>query len=67
MTYRVGEAGAVVFDEEGHAIAQLRPGYVVVPGSLKTPGSLADQHRKRVRNYADKSRQAGRDYEDKGA
>jgi hypothetical protein len=53
-TYRVGEAGATVFDEDGSPIASLRPGYVVVPGSLRTPGSLADQHRKRVRNYADK-------------
>lgn len=53
-TYRVGTEGAVVFNEDGEAIANLRPGYVVVPGSLRTPGSLADQHRKRVRNYADK-------------
>jgi hypothetical protein len=50
----VGTEGAVVFNEDGEAIANLRPGYVVVPGSLKEPGSLADQHRKRVRNYADK-------------
>jgi hypothetical protein len=54
VTYRVGEAGATVFNEDGDPIASLRPGYVVVPGSLKTPGSLADQHRKRIRNYADK-------------
>lgn len=54
-TYRVGEAGATVFNEKGEAIASLRPGYVVVEGLLKNPGSLADQHRKRVRNYADKA------------
>ena len=53
-TYRVGADGAVVFDEAGHPVATLRPGYVVVPGSLKTPGSLADQHQKQVRGYANK-------------
>jgi hypothetical protein len=56
-TYRVGESGATVFNEKGEAIASLRPGYVVVEGLLKNPGSLADQHQrsaKRVRGYADK-------------
>ena len=64
-TYRVGAAGATVFDEHGKAIASLRPGYVVVEGLLKTPGSLADQHQrsaKRIRTYEDKR---GRPAEDK--
>ena len=63
-TYRVGEAGATVFNEAGDPIARLRPGYVVVEGTIETAGSLADQHRKRVRNYADK---VIRPTEDKGA
>lgn len=45
-TYRVGDAGATVFDKDGKAIAKLRPGHVVVEGFIDTPGSLADQHRK---------------------
>jgi hypothetical protein len=54
--YRVGAAGATVFDEEGVALHTLRPGLVVVEGTLNTPGSLADQHRKakQRRGYADK-------------
>jgi hypothetical protein len=64
-TYRIGESGATVFDEHGKPIATLRPGYVVVEGLLKNPGSLADQHhrntvknrpafQKRLQGYADK-------------
>lgn len=55
-SYRVGAAGATVFNEKGEAIAKLRPGHVVVEGFVETPGSLADQHRKakQQRGYADK-------------
>lgn len=56
-TYRVGAAGATVFDKDGKPIAKLRPGHVVVEGFIDTPGSLADQHRKakQQRGYADKA------------
>lgn len=59
-TYRVGAAGATVFNEKGEAIARLRPGTVVVEGRLADPGSLADQYKrnagrgKRLRGYSDK-------------
>ena len=62
-TYRVGQAGATVFNEKGEPLARLRPGYVVVEGTIDTAGSLADQHKrnehhdeqaKRVGRYADK-------------
>lgn len=58
-TYRVGAAGATVFNAKGEAIAKLRPGHVVVEGFIDTPGSLADQHRKaaerkRLQGYRDK-------------
>lgn len=55
-SYRVGAAGATVFDKDGKPIAKLRPGHVVVEGFVETPGSLADQHRKakQQRGYADK-------------
>lgn len=33
--YRVGEEGATVFDEHGRLLAHLRPGAVVVPGSIE--------------------------------
>jgi hypothetical protein len=33
--YRVGDEGATVFDEHGHLLAHLRPGAVVVPGSIE--------------------------------
>lgn len=32
-TYRVGEDGASVFDTDGHLVARLRPGAVIVPGT----------------------------------
>lgn len=55
-TYRVGAAGATVFNEKGEPLATLRPGSVVVEGTIATPGSLANQHRKlkRQKGYADK-------------
>lgn len=52
-TYRVGEAGATVFDQEGRIIRRLPPGYVVVEGIVDQPGTLAHQH-KRQAGYADK-------------
>lgn len=62
-TYRVGAAGATVFNTEGKAIATLRPGYVVVEGLLKDPGSLADQHQRMIDRPAMRKRQRG--YSDK--
>lgn len=56
-TYRVGEAGATVFDSEGRVLVRLRPGNVVVAGSIDSPGSLAEQHHQqmgRPPGYADK-------------
>lgn len=58
--YRVGEAGATVFDSEGAVIARLVPGQIVVEGTIDARGSQAAQHadnervRKRVRDYPDK-------------
>lgn len=49
-TYRVGQAGATVFNEKGEALARLRPGWVVVEGTTDT----AKPEPKRVRGYADK-------------
>jgi hypothetical protein len=66
--YRVGEAGATVFNAEGKPLATLRPGYVVVAGKIDTPGSPADQFESKMRRgRSDKQRRAGRDYEDKQA
>jgi hypothetical protein len=53
-TYRVGEAGATVFNEDGEAIANLRPGYVVVEGTIETAIPDRVVVMKRLRNYADK-------------
>jgi hypothetical protein len=56
-TYRVGQAGATVFNEDGKAIARLRPGYVVVEGTIDTarvPDEHHDEQAKRVGRYADK-------------
>lgn len=50
-TYRVGAAGATVFDSEGRAIRRLQPGWVVVEGVVETEGSLAQQLQA---GYADK-------------
>ncbi len=51
-TYRVGEAGATVFDEDGNSIVQLRPGYVVVEGTVDT--ARAPGPSKRIGRYSDK-------------
>ena len=57
-TYRVGAAGATVFDLEGRVVCWLRPGTVVVEGTI--PPSEHDEPAprvhdgKRVRGYADK-------------
>ena len=56
-TWRVGEAGATVFDGDGREIGRLAPGYVVVPGHADVPGSAAQQHAngaKRLKGYDDK-------------
>ena len=66
-TWRVGEAGATVFDPDGQEAGRLTPGQVVVPGHVDTPGSLAAQHAaqaKRRSGYADKQR---RPLEDKAS
>lgn len=54
--YRVGAAGATVFDSEGRPIRRLQPGWVVVEGVVDLVGSLAHQYReqKRIKGYADK-------------
>lgn len=68
--YRVGEAGATVFDTEGAVVARLSPGQIVVEGTIEARGTQAAQHaenenvRKRVRDYPDKALHAGR-YQDK--
>jgi len=49
--YRVGAAGATIFDEKGNPLATLRPGSVVVEGRLAVPGSPADTYK---RGYDDK-------------
>jgi hypothetical protein len=57
-TYRVGAAGATVFNQDGKAIARLRPGYVVVEGTTDTarlPNEHHDEQAKRVARYADKA------------
>jgi len=62
-TYRVGSAGASVFDSDGRVLYRLSPGTVVVEGTIETAGSSAEQYAKnvrarseskRVRGYADK-------------
>jgi hypothetical protein len=58
-TYRVGAAGATVFDADGRQVATLAPGTVVVEGTLDARASLAAQHHanvdaKRRKGYADK-------------
>lgn len=69
-TYRVGEAGATVFNEDGKPIARLRPGYVVVEGTQvtgdiypKLPAEYHQEQAKRVGRYHDKKI---RPSEDKG-
>jgi hypothetical protein len=44
-TYHVGPQGASVFDEHGRVVGVLRPGDVVVPGTLESAGSPADRYR----------------------
>lgn len=56
VTYRVGAAGATVFNEDGQVVTRLRPGAVVVEGVVDLVGSLAHQYReqKRLKGYPDK-------------
>lgn len=71
-TYRVGAAGATVFDAEGRVVARLLPGTIVVEGTIEaanTPAANRDAARargKRIRDYADKRLAAACAYEDKG-
>lgn len=66
-TYRVGPAGATIFNEAGEPLLRLRPGQVVVEGTIDTAGSLAAQHAeneavaKRVRSYPDKKLRVAED------
>ena len=57
--YRVGAAGATVFDEDGRAIRRLRPGWVVVEGTQVTgniyPELPQAEQPKRLKRYADKA------------
>lgn len=62
-TYRIGDAGATVFDAEGKPLARLRPGYVVVEGSVDMARLPAQDDPKRQKGYADKRRRIP---EDKG-
>lgn len=60
-TYRVGQAGATVFDADGAVVGTLPPGHVVVEGVIETQGSRAGEHQRDVteqkmrRGYADKA------------
>jgi hypothetical protein len=60
-TYRVGEAGATVFDPEGKPMARLRPGSVVVEGTIETARLPAADRPKRLSRYADKRRVSAED------
>ncbi|MFL5688713.1 MAG: hypothetical protein ACJ77I_06960 [Chloroflexota bacterium] len=63
--YRVGPAGATVFNEDGRPVVKLAPGQVVVPGIADAATTAYERATKRVRSYDDKAiRPADRD--DKG-
>ena len=53
--YRVGDEGATVFNEKAEPIARLRPGMVVVPGTLDTAKQRLTTAAKRLKGYADKA------------
>lgn len=66
--YRVGTAGATVFDSEGREIGRLLPGQAVVEGTIDAAGALSavpSSILERRRTYADKMRRPGRDLADK--
>lgn len=66
--YRVGPAGATVFDAEGREIGHLSPGQIVIGGTIEAaePSTARDYEQlERRRRYADKMRQHGRDIDDK--
>lgn len=52
-TYRVGLAGATVYDANGQVLVRLAPGCVVVEGSLDVDRKSEVHDGKRVR-YSDK-------------
>ena len=61
--YRVGSAGATVFNEDGKDLGlYLRPGWTVVEGTIETAKAPAPS--KRIGRYSDKKI---RPEEDKGA
>jgi hypothetical protein len=60
-TYRIGDAGATVFDAEGKPLARLQPGYVVVEGTLDMARLPAQDDPKRRTGYADKRRRVAED------
>jgi hypothetical protein len=62
-TYRVGAGGASVLDPEGKFVFRIRPGYVVVEGTIETARLAAQDDPKRLRGYADKRQRV---VEDKG-
>jgi hypothetical protein len=53
--YRVGPAGATVFNEDGRPFARLSPGQVVVPGTADAATTAYERATKRVRSYDDKA------------
>lgn len=53
--YRVGDEGAVVFNEHGQPAIRLRPGWVVVPGTTDEARKRLEAAAKRLRGYADKA------------
>jgi hypothetical protein len=65
-TYRVGDAGATVFDADGKPLVRLQPGCVVVEGTLDTARMPDPGRPKRRRDYADKMIHPNSDYDDKG-
>jgi len=60
-TYRVGEAGATVFDEDGKPLARLRPGSVIVEGTIDTARLPASDRQPKRQRYADKKIRSAED------
>lgn len=55
-TYRVGPEGATVYTATGEPMARLRPGALIVEGTLETAQTRYERAQKRVKGYADKQR-----------
>lgn len=60
-TYRVGDAGATVFDANGKPVVRLQPGCVVVEGTIDTARLPAQDDQKRRKGYADKRQRVAED------